>query len=452
MPITYLELENFKSYAGIQRIGPFKDFTSVIGPNGSGKSNLMDSISFILGVKSRHLRSAQLRDLIFRPPGEEATSEENQIRKASATLVYQDAETQVETRYSRTISARGVGEYQIDGTTVTYANYEKALSNIGVLLKGRNFLVFQGDVETTAQKSPKDLVEWFEEISNSAEFKPQYEEALKIMQEADASARSASEAQKGFREKKRQLRSEKDEAEKFKNLVEERRRLHTEFFLWKLFHVKKDIEEKEEDLDESKAEMEETKNELENQAKMVRKAKKERSVASNATVKCEKKRVQLASEVDQVQPSIIKSQEEIKNINKKLASGKRKLANIEKDSNAHSQTLTNLEKEIQEYTETESGLQQEYEALKRDGTGDVTLTEDQEAEYEQLRVAAAVSSAKYRQALDVVKSRLGTTKNVSTRTVEELNDLKENKKEVMQRMNDYIERKNKLETVSRHSH
>ena len=39
-----IEAENFKSYAGKQIIGPFKDFTAVIGPNGSGKSNLMDAI------------------------------------------------------------------------------------------------------------------------------------------------------------------------------------------------------------------------------------------------------------------------------------------------------------------------------------------------------------------------------------------------------------------------
>ena len=54
--ISHLEVYNFKSYAGKQVIGPFKDFTCVIGPNGSGKSNLMDAISFVLGVSSRHLR------------------------------------------------------------------------------------------------------------------------------------------------------------------------------------------------------------------------------------------------------------------------------------------------------------------------------------------------------------------------------------------------------------
>lgn len=53
-------------YRGHQTIGPFRNFTSVIGPNGAGKSNLMDAISFVLGVKSAQLRSSQLKDLVYR--------------------------------------------------------------------------------------------------------------------------------------------------------------------------------------------------------------------------------------------------------------------------------------------------------------------------------------------------------------------------------------------------
>jgi structural maintenance of chromosome 1 len=34
--------------------------------NNIGKSNLMDAISFVLGIKSSQLRSSQLRDLIYR--------------------------------------------------------------------------------------------------------------------------------------------------------------------------------------------------------------------------------------------------------------------------------------------------------------------------------------------------------------------------------------------------
>ena len=76
--LLQIEVSNFKSYKGHQTIGPFYDFTSVIGPNGAGftrrqvhsltagKSNLMDAISFVLGIKSSQLRSSQLRDLIYR--------------------------------------------------------------------------------------------------------------------------------------------------------------------------------------------------------------------------------------------------------------------------------------------------------------------------------------------------------------------------------------------------
>ena len=76
--------QNFKSYAGTQTIGPFKKFTCIIGPNGAGKSNLMDAISFVLGVRTNQLRGQQLRDLIFRYEGEGPPSD----RDAHVKIVY----------------------------------------------------------------------------------------------------------------------------------------------------------------------------------------------------------------------------------------------------------------------------------------------------------------------------------------------------------------------------
>lgn len=102
MPLIRLEVDNFKSYRGKQTIGPFYSFSAVIGPNGSGKSNLMDAISFVLGVKSAQLRSSQLKDLIYRggeghgrPSSDEDDEDEegreqNCATKASVTAVYQD--------------------------------------------------------------------------------------------------------------------------------------------------------------------------------------------------------------------------------------------------------------------------------------------------------------------------------------------------------------------------
>ena len=57
---------NLLTDRGHQIIGPFKNFTSIIGLNGAGKFDLMDAISFVLGVKSAQLRSSQLRDILYR--------------------------------------------------------------------------------------------------------------------------------------------------------------------------------------------------------------------------------------------------------------------------------------------------------------------------------------------------------------------------------------------------
>jgi structural maintenance of chromosome 4 len=75
MQIRFLELENFKSYSGLHRIGPFENKVScIIGPNGCGKSNVLDSLLFIFGFKSEKLRQDNLKSLIHRSSKVFATS------------------------------------------------------------------------------------------------------------------------------------------------------------------------------------------------------------------------------------------------------------------------------------------------------------------------------------------------------------------------------------------
>lgn len=63
--LSYLILENFKSYAGRQEVGPFHaSFTSVVGPNGSGKSNVIDSLLFVFGFRASKMRQGKISALI----------------------------------------------------------------------------------------------------------------------------------------------------------------------------------------------------------------------------------------------------------------------------------------------------------------------------------------------------------------------------------------------------
>jgi len=50
---------------------------------------------------------------------------------------------------------------------VKVEEYSSALEKIGVLMKSKNFLVFQGQVESIAMKNAKERTAMFEEMSRS---------------------------------------------------------------------------------------------------------------------------------------------------------------------------------------------------------------------------------------------------------------------------------------------
>ena len=66
--------------------------------------------------------------------------------------------------FKRSISSAGVSSYRLNGQEVSQKTYEEVLFQIGIVVKARNSLVFQGDVENVSTKSPVELMEFFEQI------------------------------------------------------------------------------------------------------------------------------------------------------------------------------------------------------------------------------------------------------------------------------------------------
>jgi structural maintenance of chromosome 1 len=451
MPVKYLELENFKSYAGHQKIGPFTSFSSVIGPNGSGKSNLMDAISFVLGVQSRDLRSSQMKDLIFRPGGN--LNPKNQLR-ASATLVFEreedDDNPAREIRYSRTISATGHGEYHVDGKTVSFGDYEQALADIGVLLKVRNFLVFQGDVESLARKSPAELVALIENISGSITLKEQYEQALQEKEASEQETLFAFKKQKAFRSERRLLKDQKEEAERFDQLLNDKATVQSEMYMWLLYHLDQDRQQREAAAVELQDDLDKLSQTEKEAASALKEAKKNASAARRQTEQTDKKRVQLAGKVDIIEPSIIKTTEEIKNVTKLLEKDEKLLTNKEREVETHAEKLAKLDAEIEDYKETQKDVEKSYDEIKRNavGTDDVHLTEEQEQEYERVRQAAAAASAEPRRLLGQCSRQLETARVKAADVKAELDEAVSNQKEISKDVVDCRARQEKLTSVS----
>uniref|UniRef100_A0A0A9E2E7 RecF/RecN/SMC N-terminal domain-containing protein n=1 Tax=Arundo donax TaxID=35708 RepID=A0A0A9E2E7_ARUDO len=245
--IHRLEGENFKSYKGTQTIGPFFDFTAIIGPNGAGKSNLMDAISFVLGVRSAHLRGAQLKDLIY---ALDDRDKEAKGRRASVSLVYQMGADEL--RFTRTITGAGGSEYRIDGRQVSWDDYNAKLRSLGILVKARNFLVFQGDVESIASKNPKELTALLEQISGSDELRREYDELEGQKTRAEEKSALVYQEKRTIVMERKQKKAQKEEAEKHLRLQQDLKLLKTEHSLWQLYTIKKDREKMEAELAEDR--------------------------------------------------------------------------------------------------------------------------------------------------------------------------------------------------------
>lgn len=441
MPVTYLELENFKSYAGKHVIGPFKDFTSIVGPNGSGKSNIMDAISFVLGVQSKDLRSQQLKDLIYRPPGDKVTR-----RRASATLHYETVDAP-ELVLHRSIAPSGHGEYRINDKVVSFKEYDQQLADIGVLTQIRNCLVFQGDVEALARKSPTELVELLELISGSAQYKEEYVHCLAAKEQADQDVLHCVRKQKTLRSERRILKDQREEAQRFEQLLGTKAALETEFYLWTLYHIDQDRIDRQAAAEDLQAELQEALNAEQEASNMLQQLKKEASAARRHTTQADKKRIQLAAKVDQLQPSLIETNEEIENLEKKITQDKRQLEKKQQETLSHRDKVKAITDEIQQYQEVLKETEKEYQEIKQSAAS-IQLTPQQEEEYERVRELATTASVEPRRILLGATRKLESARAHLHKITSEYDQAKDMRAEISKDVADFSERRDKLTKVS----
>lgn len=462
MPVVALELENFKSYGGVQKIGPFSSFTCIIGPNGAGKSNLMDAISFVLGVHARDLRSGQLKDLIFRSPGNPTAK-----LAASATLWLdpeeedkdedddEDDENEDEDRsdqgsstmqFTRKISPSGVGEYLVNNKTVTRAGYEKALAKHGVLVQARNFLVFQGDVEQLARKSPQELVQFFETVAGSAALKDEYEAKQAAQQEAEQLALHQLQKQKGWRSERRILKEQKLEAERFQDLQASKAALQTEFYLWQLFQINQDVEERTEKLDEIKEELEKQEKTEQEAGQALQQAKKEASAARRKTAAVEKEVRQPHSEkYQEIEPKIEPAGSAVELAKQKLAKEEQALVKHKQNKDKHEKRREELRKELESYQRTLEDLEEEFREKTKGQQ--IVLTAEQEEEYQILKETAAAAAARSRSALQQQQQRLNSARAHASTVSNELEEAQQQVRQVQQTVKDLQEKRDKVQAV-----
>jgi len=390
--LVQLELENFKSYEGKQVVGPFSDFTCVIGPNGSGKSNMMDAVSFVLGVQSRNLRATHLKDLIFRKDADAPPA-----RKASVKLIYQVSEDEVkdkaagkEIHFTRSITSSGVSTYRLDNKDVTFEVYETTLKEIGVLVKARNFLVFQGDVESVASKSPAELTKLLEQISGSDAFRAEYEELRLKKDEAEEMTLFSIQKKRMFVTQKKEVKDQKDEAELFQHKQELLQEQKSEHVLMQIWRIKEGMEERQVAADGFKTDLRKVKEKEASLDEEIQDGKKELARVSKLFATVENDTAKKSKQVGELTPKLEETRARLKSLRKRLGELEKGIKTVQADKEQQTADVKDMKQHIKQLEEAEKNIQAQLDA---DASGALKLDAQKVEQYTKLREEVAARTA-----------------------------------------------------------
>ena len=306
----------------------------------------MDAISFVLGVRSVHLRASELKDLIY---SENALNDNHEISyhedvptRASVMAVIEDTK-HTEHRFQRIVNANASTEYRYNGRITTYASYNAKLEQLNVLVKTRNFLVFQGDVESVAEQCSKDLSDLMDQISGSRTLKNEYDEARISYEEAAEQLTALVSKRKLLQNELRQVRQHKEAFDRFGALKNEVHNHTIQKILWRLYHINEIIEIHTDWIEAHASRGEQAQKRLHEKEQMLSEARSMLGSVQQKKLDLENERKQANRSLDGIRPEKDRLIERIEHVNRKLQQAQFLYKQAEKDHDTLKESLKRLE-------------------------------------------------------------------------------------------------------------
>lgn len=448
----------------------------------------MDAISFVLGIKSSHLRSSHLRDLVYRgrvlrtarinadgtatDAGSEAatnglTIQTNGVHvNGDATMNLDGADGEVESgsqrhdpqtawvmavyeddagdeqKWKRSITAAGHSEYWINNRVVSARRYNDALEDENILIKARNFLVFQGDVEAIASQSPKDLTRLVEQISGSVEYKNDYDRLKADSEKALEEQTFRLNQRRGMNFEIKQFQEQKKEADNYSRKVDERDQAIVTHVLWKLFHFQRVIDESEAEIQKHQEELKEYKRGVEKFERKLDESRKDQARVSRDVSQVEKTMKKKEKEIEEKENGLVPINEKIAISRKTFDKYQTRIADVSKEASGQNKTLEQLQKELATVQKAHSRWEAEWrKATQREGK---QLSEADLQQYTKLKSDVTKRSATAQSSADQIARQLRT----ESETVNSLKSKVDAAEEQMKRLKEEIQiiadRKTKL--------
>lgn len=365
----------------------------------------MDAISFVLGIKSSHLRSAHLKDLVYRgrvlktskinddgsaeangdsngyPNGDDKASR-GDPKTAWVMAVYED-DAGEEQKWKRSITNQGASEYRINDRVVTAQQYNEALETENILIKARNFLVFQGDVEAIASQSPQDLTRLIEQISGSLEHKTNYEKLQGDAEQAAENQNFQLHRRRGINSEIKQYREQKREADNFQKKTDERDAAIVSHCLWKLYHFQKVMDESHAAIQDHQEELKELRRNVESFEKRLEAARKEQSAAGRQVARIDKDIKLKERSIEDKENGLVPLEEKIRELAHEIERTQSQMVSVSKERDQQRDLVNKTTKDIDSVEKAQELFEKEYEEqMKKQGR---VISDADRREYNTLR-------------------------------------------------------------------
>ena len=248
MYLKTLELQGFKSFPDKTKLTFEGGATVIVGPNGSGKSNISDAMRWVLGeISSKSIRGTKMEDIIFggadsrRPMGfaEVSVTFDNTGMLGRLDCPYD--EVTVTRRYYRS----GESEYYINRRAVRLRDIYELFMNTGVGRDGYS-IIGQGKIAEMISRKSDERRSIFEDASGIAKYRHKKSETERQLAHTEENMTRINDVFSEVEAQVVPLEKEAEKAKKAMELLETKKRVDVQLWLYDTEKLRADLNKCEE--------------------------------------------------------------------------------------------------------------------------------------------------------------------------------------------------------------
>ena len=243
MYLKSLELQGFKSFPDKTKLTFEGGATVIVGPNGSGKSNISDAMRWVLGeVSSKSIRGTKMEDIIFggadsrRPMGYAEVSVTFDNTGMIGRLDCPYDEVTVTRRYYRS----GESEYFINRRAVRLRDIYELFMNTGVGRDGYS-IIGQGKIAEIISRKSDERRSIFEDASGIAKYRHKKSETERKLAQTEDNMTRINDVFTEVAAQVGPLEKESEKAKKAIDLLETKKRVDVQLWLYDTEKLRDDV-------------------------------------------------------------------------------------------------------------------------------------------------------------------------------------------------------------------